>query len=1143
MGAMPVSTFALDGSNNATEASNSSNDLVIYLNDTGATILTDVSNDTRETVSALSCNVYVKIDDDTCAGYDVYVDGVYELTEGKGGTPDGYCAFYVTAGTHTIEIRKNGCSASITKNFECGVTYRWVSMPDYWCECGDQEGSREVKFRGTAQGDPFGCYSGGTCQDVSVTELISGGEIPDYVVVVLLNRAPKGYFDSSIQHGDKVEVYGKYSGSSCDISINGENYYIKKVEPSGTLSINVWTDKSEYKIGETVTIYYQTNKKCTAKLTLTKPDGGDVVYGPNEIPASTRSKSATAGYPTGKRTVVFEAWAGAEYKKATCYFEVVEEAKKVKIRGEILVDFPIISFYSFDVKLDEILDDPTGNLRKGEIVNVYGHRSGPAQVDDVTVGDEVEVFGEYLGYVEGATFERILLSDWDESSSDHYVKKIEEKKPDLIIQSIDWSPSSPNEGDTVAFTVKIKNQGSGSAGSSTVKYYIDGSYVDSDTVPSLSVGSTATQNFTWTANKCGNVQVKAVADATNAVDESNEGNNEKTKTVSVACPNHPPTAYIDSITPNPANQGETVSFSGHGTDPDGDSIIAYNWRSSIDGQLSTHLSFKTSKLSVGTHTIYFKVKDVHDVWSDEATMTLVVNEEFNWDEIIETTEAQQKIYEVYKNYIFNGHWWSRLVGKSAEEVQKDTQNIFNPLDEAVGAILAVLLPGGDLYSLTKMSFTVTKTVIGCIKVHYYSVISSTLERRESYCPNLDGLIGTCDEVINDAKSHKAGALHSSLLKEKELTEIAYKQAQSYDSLINGSIRIFSLWREPYTAIKNQIACFRHYLEARYSYITLLLDGKSKKLNEEMGPEWALRDVALPPPPFEFFIKTKLDLLGSLSDPEDSDVRRIYLTKGSKIAVNLQEGYYPNTDGPYTFKFYVKYGSVPTEKSYGWKGEKYGVINIDKTGTYYFMVRSNGYGEYRLKITEYPDWYPVGKPLDLELLIFSCPVHVTITDKSGRVITDTGINEIPNANIIVKGEEKIFYLPLDCTYSTEINAYDTGTFNFTRVSPIGNDISITKFENIPVTSSTKASVEIEPGVTEYTMSLDYNGDGTTDEVRSPDVNETIEVEQNSYTIQLHSGWNLISLPILPDDSDVLDVMSSVDGNWNSVWSFENGEWKR
>ena len=616
-------------------------------NDTVAAVMPEVSNDADKNVSALSCSVYIKIDDDTCVGYEVYVDGLYKLTEGEGGTPDGYCAFYVSAGTHKFELRKNGCSTSKSWYCQCGTVYIWVSMPDYWCECGDQEGSREVKFRGTAQGDPFG-DSSVTSQDVSVTELISGGEIPDFVTVVLLNRAPKGYFDSSIQHGDKVVVYGKYSGSGCDISLNGENYYIKKVEPSETLTLNVWTDKSEYKIGETVTIYYQTNKKCTAKLTITKPDGGDIVYGPNEIPASTRSKSATAGYPTGKRTVVFEAWAGDEYKKATCYFDVVGEAKKVKIRGEILADAQIISFYSFDVKIDKVLNDPTGNLKKGEIVNVYGHRSGPAQVDDVTVGDEVEVFGEYFGYVEGATFERIFLSDWGESSSDHYVKKIEEKKPDLIIQSIDWSPSSPNEGDTVAFTVKIKNQGSGSAGSSTVKYYIDGSYVDSDTVPSLSVGSTSTQTFTWTANKCRNVQVKAVADALGEIEESNEGNNEQTKTVSVTCPNHPPTAHIVSISPNPANQGKTVSFSGYGTDPDGDSITAYNWRSSIDGQLSTSPSFSTSSLSVGAHTIYFKVKDSHNAWSDEILMSLDISSEIKFN----GTFIEQNVFMGFLSYYF-----------------------------------------------------------------------------------------------------------------------------------------------------------------------------------------------------------------------------------------------------------------------------------------------------------------------------------------------------------------------------------------------------------------------------------------------------------------------------------------------------------
>ena len=91
-------------------------------------------------------------------------------------------------------------------------------------------------------------------------------------------------------------------------------------------------------------------------------------------------------------------------------------------------------------------------------------------------------------------------------------------------------------------------------------------------------------------------------------------------------PNNPPTAYIDSINPNPATEGNPVTFTGHGTDPDaGDTITGYNWRSSIDGQLSTATSFSDSTLTVGTHTIYFKVKDNHDAWSTETTDTLTIN--------------------------------------------------------------------------------------------------------------------------------------------------------------------------------------------------------------------------------------------------------------------------------------------------------------------------------------------------------------------------------------------------------------------------------------------------------------------------------------------------------------------------------------
>jgi len=83
-----------------------------------------------------------------------------------------------------------------------------------------------------------------------------------------------------------------------------------------------------------------------------------------------------------------------------------------------------------------------------------------------------------------------------------------------------------------------------------------------------------------------------------------------------------PIAYIDEITPNPTKQREAVLFRGHGTDDDG-FIIAYKWLSSKDGVISTESSFSKTNLSLGTHTIYFQVKD-NTEWSPQAIRTLVV---------------------------------------------------------------------------------------------------------------------------------------------------------------------------------------------------------------------------------------------------------------------------------------------------------------------------------------------------------------------------------------------------------------------------------------------------------------------------------------------------------------------------------------
>ncbi|MBE3123107.1 MAG: right-handed parallel beta-helix repeat-containing protein [Thermoplasmata archaeon] len=107
------------------------------------------------------------------------------------------------------------------------------------------------------------------------------------------------------------------------------------------------------------------------------------------------------------------------------------------------------------------------------------------------------------------------------------------------------------------------------------------------------------------------------------MDNASVWSNEKTASITINSPvNHAPIAYIDEITPNPAKQREAVVFRGHGTDEDG-SIIAYKWLSSKDGVISTASSFSKTNLSLGTHTIYFQVKD-NTEWSSQAIRTLVV---------------------------------------------------------------------------------------------------------------------------------------------------------------------------------------------------------------------------------------------------------------------------------------------------------------------------------------------------------------------------------------------------------------------------------------------------------------------------------------------------------------------------------------
>ena len=83
-----------------------------------------------------------------------------------------------------------------------------------------------------------------------------------------------------------------------------------------------------------------------------------------------------------------------------------------------------------------------------------------------------------------------------------------------------------------------------------------------------------------------------------------------------------PIATIDSSSHSQSRFDEEVTFTGSGTDNDG-TILAYEWKSNIDGFLSNEKDFSTT-FSVGNHTISFRVQDNKGDWSDWNTILLEI---------------------------------------------------------------------------------------------------------------------------------------------------------------------------------------------------------------------------------------------------------------------------------------------------------------------------------------------------------------------------------------------------------------------------------------------------------------------------------------------------------------------------------------
>ncbi|SHO43404.1 CARDB domain-containing protein [Anaerocolumna xylanovorans] len=194
--------------------------------------------------------------------------------------------------------------------------------------------------------------------------------------------------------------------------------------------------------------------------------------------------------------------------------------------------------------------------------------------------------------------------------------------PDLVVTDISWNPASPAAGNSVVFSATVKNQGTGATQAGVingVSFFVDGTQVSwsDNNTSSIAAGDSVTVTATggpgstasWSAVS-GSHTVKAWVDDVNRISESNEDNNQYSKSITVTDSGQgggtggTPDLIVTDITSSPASPltGNTTTFSavvknqGTGATPAG-TIIGVSFF--IDGIQVSWSDNTTTSLAAG----------------------------------------------------------------------------------------------------------------------------------------------------------------------------------------------------------------------------------------------------------------------------------------------------------------------------------------------------------------------------------------------------------------------------------------------------------------------------------------------------------------------------------------------------------------
>jgi len=197
--------------------------------------------------------------------------------------------------------------------------------------------------------------------------------------------------------------------------------------------------------------------------------------------------------------------------------------------------------------------------------------------------------------------------------------------PDLTILTSGMQfLSNVTENENASINVTLHNLGGTAANTFRVEFLVD-NVSQSNQTASVSAASTKVVIFTWNA-VYGNHELRIDSDGDNTVSESNESNNDKTRTIFVADVTAPTAPQLSS---NPANWTNETTFNiswAPATDPNG--IQHYEYQ--IDGRdwvtIGNTTHFITASQTEGIHSVLVRATDQPGNTGDSSNISVYVDQ-------------------------------------------------------------------------------------------------------------------------------------------------------------------------------------------------------------------------------------------------------------------------------------------------------------------------------------------------------------------------------------------------------------------------------------------------------------------------------------------------------------------------------------